>query len=330
MKTRSSGAIIAVVALTALPSLVPRAARADETIADTETRRSARERYAEGVRLYRAGNFAEALREFTAAYRGTSNWRVLYNIAQVEAQLHDYAAAMRSFERYLGDGAAEVEAARVAEVTAEIERMTALVATLEVRSGTPGVRVFLDDIDVGPAPLSLAVNVGPRTVRISAPGFVSASDRVLLSPGERKSVSHELAPAPRVEAPTKIIVRDRPATPAGWITVRWAFGLSTAAFAAGAAAAGALSVGRDGALGDALERQPADPVRIDRLRDQVQTTSLVADVFLVASVVSLTGFIVSLIGPFESRSRPAAGNAFFQSVHVFAAPSGAFLELRTP
>lgn len=292
--------------------LTTTAAFADEP----DGREVARVRYAEGVRLYRSGSFGQALEAFVAAYDATKNWRVLYNIAQVQAQLRDYAASIQSFERYLHEGA-ELDAARVAEVKAEIERLEGLVATVEVSSETLGARVFVDDVPAGDAPLKMRVNIGSRTVRVSADGYLSASERVFLAPAETKKILLNLSLAPK--ASPQIIVRERPraVTPQAWITLRWAFGISTVAFGAAAITSGAIAVGRNGVLDDALSVQPADPARIDTLRDQVRTASLVSDVALVASAVSLAGFIVALIGPFESRKNtiklsPTLGGALLE------------------
>ena len=281
-----------------------------DTATDLENRNVGRERYAEGVRLYRTGNFVEALSEFSGAYQATANWRVLYNVAQVQAQLHDYASAIATFERYLQEGGASIDTSRSVEVNTELERMAALVATLEVRSGTSGARVFLDDIDVGPAPRSLRVNVGPRTVRVTAEGFVSASGRVLLSPGEKKVVTLSLTVAPKVEQKTLVIMQYKPRspTPPAWVTARWVLGVSTVVLAGGAVTMAAVAVNRNGALDDALATQPADRERIDELRSEVRTTGTMADVLFIAGAASLAGLVTALIGPFDSRA-PAPKSA---------------------
>jgi hypothetical protein len=312
-----------------------RDARADE--AETaDARKVARERYAEGVRLYRAGSFAAALTEFRAAYEASPSWRVLYNIAQVEAQLHDPAASMKTFERYLAEGGAQIDAARRAEVTSELARMATLVATLDVRSDTPGARVFVDDIDVGAPPLSLRVNVGPRTVRISAEGYVSSASRVLLSSGEtnRVSVALDAAPAappvgPRDDASS---VRDGPRPiPRGWITARWAFGIGTLTSATLALASGALALKTNGDLSDALANQPADPSRVKETRARLHAVSVTADVLLGVGVLSVAGLVVSLLGPFEAKSpRTPTASARPKGPAVRAMPTvgGAAMEIR--
>jgi tetratricopeptide (TPR) repeat protein len=46
----------------------------------------ARMRFTRGVKLYHEGSYDAALAEFTKAYRLAPNYRVLYNLAQVQAE----------------------------------------------------------------------------------------------------------------------------------------------------------------------------------------------------------------------------------------------------
>src|SRR4051812_4490754 len=80
----------------------------------------ARTHFQRGVALYRATAYDAALAEFTRAYDSAPNYRILYNLAQIQAQRHDYVASLRLFRRYLDDGAAHVPEARAEAVTGEI------------------------------------------------------------------------------------------------------------------------------------------------------------------------------------------------------------------
>src|ERR1043166_1717810 len=50
----------------------------------------ARQQFAHGVELYRAGAYDAALAAFTRAYELAPTYRILYNLAQVQAQRQDY------------------------------------------------------------------------------------------------------------------------------------------------------------------------------------------------------------------------------------------------
>src|SRR5262245_643202 len=81
--------------------------------------KQARDRFLRGVELYKEGSYDAALAEFTRAYELVPNYRVLFNIAQVQVERHDYAAALRFFADYLRQGAADVTSERREQVERE-------------------------------------------------------------------------------------------------------------------------------------------------------------------------------------------------------------------
>ena len=76
-------------------------ARADD-LADAQSH------FERGVKLYQEGAYDAALTEFERAHQTAPRYEVLFNIAQVHYQLHEYAAALSAFERYLEEGAYEI------------------------------------------------------------------------------------------------------------------------------------------------------------------------------------------------------------------------------
>jgi hypothetical protein len=125
-------------------------------------------RFNQGVALYKSGDLAAALVEFKKAYEIAPNFRVLYNIGQLYAQVADNANAVRAYQKYLNDGGTNVPAARRAQVQAEIRRLMAGVAKVSILSDTPGVELSVDDNPVGNAPLGEAVLVNPGKHRVTA------------------------------------------------------------------------------------------------------------------------------------------------------------------
>src|SRR5215207_11639432 len=65
-------------------------------------------RFERGVQLYEAQNFEGALVEFSAAYKLTGNFKLLYNIGICQQQTRDYVSAAESFRKYLKDGGGEI------------------------------------------------------------------------------------------------------------------------------------------------------------------------------------------------------------------------------
>jgi tetratricopeptide (TPR) repeat protein len=124
-----------------------------------------------GVALYNESNFGGALAEFQRAHELAPSYRILFNIAQVEMELEDHAAAFRAYTRYLKEGGPDIAPARRAQVTAQIERLRGRVGFLVIQTA-PGAQVFVDEAQVGYAPLSepVAVKAGRHRVTVNVPG----------------------------------------------------------------------------------------------------------------------------------------------------------------
>ncbi len=136
----------------------------------------AKRHFLKGKELYDDGDLAGALNEMERSYAAASNFKLLYNIGQIQAQQQNYSAALKNFRQYLVDGGAEVTDARRAEVLKEIDKFRTRVAELTVL--TPdGAEVTVDDVVVGKAPLGgpVVVNIGKRKVAASLPNHVPAT-----------------------------------------------------------------------------------------------------------------------------------------------------------
>src|SRR5262245_55283292 len=68
----------------------------------------ARERFGRGVQLFHEGSLEAALAEFQKAHQLAPNYRLHYNIAQVQYELHNFVEALRSFWKYLAQGGSEI------------------------------------------------------------------------------------------------------------------------------------------------------------------------------------------------------------------------------
>jgi hypothetical protein len=163
--------------------------------------------------LYEAGEFKLALTEFERAYFAAPNYRILYNIGQMNLQLNNYAAALAAFEKYLTDGGEDIESDRRTSVLASLPTLRARTGTLSVTSNVTGAVVRIDGVVVGVTPLAgVRLDAGVHNVILTKDG--RSTSEIVTVGGDDSHVALEVEmklpepPAPQpVPAP---IVRPDP------------------------------------------------------------------------------------------------------------------------
>ncbi|MFO0759135.1 MAG: PEGA domain-containing protein [Byssovorax sp.] len=306
--------------LAALILLVPAAARAQQPpapapppappAADVVADES-RDHFKRGVQLFRENDFRSALVEFRRAHELSGSYKILYNIGQTEYELQDYAGALRSFQRYLDKGGAEIEQARRAEVEGELAKLKARVATLEIKSNAAGAEVLVDDVPMGKTPLAepLLVSMGRRKVILQKGGVASAPRFVDLAGGDKLAVSVELAEA-GVPRPAPLPVAPPPAEPAPSRTGLWIGVGVTAALVAGTAVTGVLALGAQTDAQKKLDTFGVKASDVTDARSKMKTLALVTDILGGASL-AMAGvtIVLGVTGGKSDKSDKAAPKA---------------------
>jgi hypothetical protein len=291
------------------PEEGPRPERAVEP-EESERIELAREHFHKGLELTEAGRLEEALAEFQKAYDLSPSYRILYNIGQVSRHIGDAARSLRAFERYLADGAGEIEEARRAEVEGEIAALRPLVGKVRVQIDTAGAAVLLDGMKLGEAPLPEPLYVRPGKHRLQAElGKRIAVETIEVAGGQAIDVALALGsarPRPRPPVPP----RPKPPVAAGGRRPLWIGWAATGALAAGAGVTGVLALVSAGQLGDARyagpDRRPAADSEVRALGEQVDALAVATDVLAAAAVVSLG---VTLVLTFSDGGRQAGARA---------------------
>ncbi len=243
-----------------------------------------REHFQRGVELYRDGNFDSAAAEFSRAYELTSDYRLLYNMGQVQAERHDYVAAIGLLEKYLTQGGDEIDPTRRADVSRDLATLRQRTAELWVSSNVDDAELWINDSQVESLPLrsSVVINSGVCRVRIEKRGYQSATHTLIVAGGDK----------PRVELPLVATVAPPPQpaaearAPASDNTALW-FGV------AGTAVSGGLAVGFAVMTRNADERLDRElgyfPVRAGALaaaRTRLKTVAVLTDAFTATTAVA--------------------------------------------
>jgi hypothetical protein len=267
----------------------------------------ARQRFMRGAELFKEGSFDAALAEFTRAYQIAPNYRVLYNMAQVQMERHDYAAAMRLYQDYLSQGGSELDPERREQVNSELAQLKNRVSKLVVKSNVAGAELSVDGAVVGTLPLADAVLVssGVRRLSLRKTGYTPV-ERTLTVVGGDKAEVELLLEAPkttpvRAVTPSSEVESSRASSgnPGLWVSL-----VATGVFAGTAVGFGLVTRSANKDLDADLARYPANPAQIDDDRSRLKLWAGLTDGFAGAAVFS--ALVTTYFALSGSGSEPAA------------------------
>ena len=278
----------------------------------------ARVHYERGLQLFNEENYTAALFEFERAYELAPSYRILYNMGRIQRQQNNYAAAMRSYERYLREGGEAVPADRRKEVEGELGILAPRVARVTVKVNVDGADVYSDDSPVctatiesscvGKSPLlaPIVLNGGRHKITATKPGYAPATSLVSVVGSDAVDVTLTLVSYDRPQAPP----------PNAWITpaiVGWSV-TGVAAITTGVL--GGLSISAKNKQQSLLADPTATQDSLKAARDKTQNLSGATDALLISTVVFAgisTYFTIRMIGA-KHKERDMAPPAATASV----------------
>jgi len=282
----------------------------------------ARERFQRGVALYREGSFDASLAEFRRAYELAPNYRILYNLAQVQVERHDAVAALSLFGQYLQQGGNEIDAERRAQVERDMQSLRGRMADLAIESNVAGAQLTIDGVESGTLPLAgpIQVNSGVRQITLAKPGYQSVSRSLTIAGAQPLKLTLTLHPldarsaelaaagaAATGAAATGAGKEPKPAEQShGLSTPFWISALATGVFTGTAVTFGVVSLNRNQKLDDELNRYPTDPQAIDEARQSLKTSALLTDVFTGAAIVGAAATVYFALTSSSSSSEAPA------------------------
>jgi len=315
----------------------PLGARAAPPRADAPTAmeiEEARQHYKRGVDLYGESNLTAALIEFRRAYDIAPSYNVLYNVGQIQFQLHEHAEALKAFQAYLQDGGARVPAARRAEVERQIAYLRDRVGYVDLTSNADGAELLIDGVSMGKTPVTqaLVVSVGRRRVDLmkgdrviaSRQVDVAAGDHVKVELNEASSEGHAADAAGRepsagqgaAGAPARGDVDQAPRARGASPAVRWS---SAGVLGAGTAVFGALALSAAADLKTKRGTDGETRSELDAASSKAKTMALVTDALGVATVLAAGAAVYLTLAPRTAHSGRASTAS---SLRVRVGPGG--------
>jgi hypothetical protein len=132
---------------------------------------SAREHFNRGYAFAEKGDPHSAIREFELAYATNPNASVLYNLGQAYAAAGRSSEAIETLERYLSLSGANVPAARLAQINAQLQFHAQRVGKLFIEVEPPSAEIWLDGKSLGVGSRVALLSPGKHHLIATAPGF---------------------------------------------------------------------------------------------------------------------------------------------------------------
>lgn len=233
-----------------------------------------------GMQLYRSGDLDASLAELARAHELWPNPVLLFNMAQVQLERHEYVRALRLLQRYLDTAGDELSAERRAEVERQQARVRQRVALLAVSVNASHAALFVNDERVATLPLQheLELNPGVVRVRVEAKGYSSYTQTLNVAGGDRVGLDVQLEARPGTATTSEPVLDHTPV---------WISGVTAGALGIGAVTFSLLGASADDRLDAARSRSPTDAAAVDAARGDVRTFGTLTSAFAIGSLTAL-------------------------------------------
>ena len=277
---------------------------------DAKTSR-ARSHFQRGVGFYEERNYDGALAEFSRAHELVPNYRVLYNLAQTQAERHDYVEAIRLLGEYLEQGGAEIPVARREAAEREREGLLERITRVQIESNIGGAELWVDGRPRGVVSSrhTLQLNAGMANVRLEKPGYAPVSRQLTIVGGDSVLVQMHLDPIAAAETlarPPAGVNVDPRATESTANSALWVSAGATTLLAGATATFAVLAARENSALGRELRQYQESPTQLDDTRSRVRTYASLTDAFGVATLVGLGATVFFAVADSDEDARATA------------------------
>lgn len=154
-------------------------------VTDADDKSLAKAKFKEGMAAIEAENYPAALAAFEESYELVPKVAILFNIAMCEKALFRYADSIKTFRRFLSEGASENKPQLVSQAERALTELLKLVGILRFEEAPAGAEVSVDGKVVGKTPFreGLLLDPGQHSVRVEKDGFKPLKTDVTVASG---------------------------------------------------------------------------------------------------------------------------------------------------
>ncbi len=298
-------------AASSLMSTVSPARAQDDTATSTEVEitEKARNHFRAGVAFLQdpdGARYAEAYREFKAAYAESPSWKILGNLGICSMKLERDGEAIEAFDKYLVESGDALDPAERAQVERDLATLKAGVVWITLKATVVGGSLTDQRIPLAGNPrinrygvlseeLRFGVHPGRHVFTLELDGYESASWTIDASSGSSHEHTFELVkkeapqqPVAPTQAPPAMVLPapapERPVPTGVWIGVA-----ATGALALGGTVVGIMAVGKESDYEPANREGYAtseERKAAEELKNEGETLNLVADGLFAGALVA--------------------------------------------
>jgi hypothetical protein len=290
---------------TAEPSVPPADAASGSAVQSGRAQdlEKARAHFQQGIQFYNAADYKLSLIEFRRSYELSSNYRILYNIGQVNQQLGNYTKALGALEQYLREGGTELEEERKAEVSANAVVLRTRVAHVRLISNVTSPELLIDGFPVeNPGFSAITLDPGDHRLDLRKPGYQPGGTVLSLVAGDVIEARVNLVKVPASAShagPATNAPRGRDPT---WLWIGWS---TTAAAALGAGITGILASTQASELMDLRNSSWSTQTQRDKVGGRAKTFAIASDVLTVTALLTgATSLYLTLSPGKTEREQP--------------------------
>lgn len=155
-----------------------------------------------GIALVKAHDNDKAVAQLTKLYVASKDARCLYWMARAHQDAGRHADALRAYKQFLKEAPNGAPDAKSVDVLGNIQTLTMQVGTVGV-TATDGATIFVDDVEIGTAPLKepIALDPGKHTISASWEGKRAASKIVDVAEESRQNIELRVDDVPAAPTP---------------------------------------------------------------------------------------------------------------------------------
>lgn len=194
---------ISTTAFAAKPKPKPAAASTGPSLAD------AKAHYQAGEKKFKAGDFAGALEDFTAADAVKSTPQSQRYIGLCDDKLGKYAEAVAAYEKFLAAVPPKMQKDGE-ELTKRVAEIKAMPGKLHVETTPPGATITADGKQMGTTPADIELTPGKHILKLELAGFLPIDKDVDVVFGSKGDLKSELEARPVPAAPPPVVATTPP------------------------------------------------------------------------------------------------------------------------